>query len=624
MMQHRLLRAVEATLVLLFFVQAIRVILSVLFGIIYDQIFAGSPTLWLPVSVGLALLALLAPLAAPREWQRPWLGAMACLAALGRIGLSVNDADVRYWACLIVLAAGGLYLSGLLAARRSMAFPALGGALALDQLLRIAGQTYDVSLRPEALVPQIACSVAVIGVAVAVARRNAAGDIRPSGLGAWAALGIGAALFLESSLLSLGNAVSRWSNAPYPVIAPLLMALTMAPLVPRIRFELNRLLATSGWARAGAIGALPIGLMLGYFTKGAVSATGLILAQAAALACLVGILDGRGKGKEGSASTLALGLALLLVLNFLNAFAFTYPYAVPLMRGMGWAVYLLAGLVAGIGVLVQKAAVPSWSDLSARTGIILLVGVAALALAVTAVWPRPADPLPETGTLRLATYNMHYGYDRAWHFTLEQIAQTIEANGVDVVALQEVDTGRLTSYAVDDALYLARRLRMNAAYLSAVEHLTGIALLYRGPQVLPEWQLLTSLQEQTGIVHVPLVVNGQPLHAFGIWMGLSNEDTLRQIGEALAFIGDRSPASFGGDFNAEPGSPVVAAVQEAGFLDPFAALGIELAPLTDPAIEPRLRIDFVWLRGVEPASAWVAESLASDHRMVVVEVRLAP
>ena len=624
MTQHRFLRAVEATSVLVFFVQAIRVVFSVLFGIIYDQVFAGSPTPWLAVSVVLVALVLLAPLAAPAEWRRSWLGAVACLAAAGRVGLSVNNADVRYWACLVVLASGALYLSGLLVARRTMAFPALCGALALDQLLRVVGQTYDVSLRPEALIPQIAWSVLVIGVSVAIARRSGAGDHRPNGLGGWAALGLGAALFLETSLLTLGNAVSRWSDSPYTFLAPLLMALTMAALVPRVRYELNRFLATSGWVRGVVIVVLPLGLMAGYFTKGVLSAGCLVLAQAAALASLACILDGRGKGKQVTGSALGIGLALLLLLNFLNAFAFTYPYAVPMMRGTGWGVYLLAALFVGVGVLAQKAVVPSWSDLSARIGLILPIGLAALALAVAAVWPRPADPLPETGSIRLATYNIHYGYDEAWHFTLEQIAQTIEANDIDVAALQEADTGRLTSYAVDDALYLARRLHMNVAYLPTVEHLTGIALLYRGPEVNSSQQLLTSLQEQTGIVHVPLTVNGRSLNVFGIWMGLSDEDTGRQIQEALAFIGDRSPASFGGDFNAEPGSLVAMAVQETGFADPFATLGIDPAPLTDPAVDPRSRIDFVWLRGLNPLQAWVPDSIASDHRMVVVEVTTAP
>ena len=63
-------------------------------------------------------------------------------------------------------------------------------------------------------------------------------------------------------------------------------------------------------------------------------------------------------------------------------------------------------------------------------------------------------------------------------------------------------------------------------------------------------------------------------------------------------------------------------VETAGFIDPFTALGIDPAPPTSPAIQPKSRIDFVWLRGLLPSEAWVSESLASDHRMVVVEVEL--
>ena len=249
-----------------------------------------------------------------------------------------------------------------------------------------------------------------------------------------------------------------------------------------------------------------------------------------------------------------------------------------------------------------------------------LASLGAIALSILMVWPQPVAPLSEGGSIRAATYNIHYGYDDDWHFMLEEMAQAIESADVDVIALQEVDTGRMTSYSVDDALYLARRLRMNAAYLPAVEHLTGIALLYRGPEVPVDQRLLTSLQEQTGIVGVRLEVKEKPLYAYGIWMGLSNEDTQRQITEALQFIGQKSPATFGGDFNARPNDPVAVAVEEADFVDPFVVLNITPAPATSPAIDPKGRIDFVWLRDLTPLRAWVSDSLASDHRMVVVEV----
>jgi endonuclease/exonuclease/phosphatase (EEP) superfamily protein YafD len=178
----------------------------------------------------------------------------------------------------------------------------------------------------------------------------------------------------------------------------------------------------------------------------------------------------------------------------------------------------------------------------------------------------------------------------------------------------------MTSYCADNAYFLARRLAMNIVYLPTVEHLTGIALLYKGQEVPQASTLVDSLQEPTGVVHAALTWNGKDLHAYGIWLGLSDEDTIRQIEQALAFIGERSPASFGGDFNARSDEPEIALIRDAGFADPFATLGIDPAPLTSPAFEPDSRIDYVWVRGLVPVKAWVSDSLASDHRMVVVEV----
>jgi endonuclease/exonuclease/phosphatase family metal-dependent hydrolase len=311
-------------------------------------------------------------------------------------------------------------------------------------------------------------------------------------------------------------------------------------------------------------------------------------------------------------------MGVFLLLQFLNAFTFTYPYTLPSLRGLGWAVYLVAALLAGLPLLrpARTTAVRSPSPWAGAAA------VAAVMLAGLFVWPRAPDDGPDERAVRLATYNIHYGYDETWGFQLAAQAEAIRGEGVDLIALQEVDTGRMTSYMADDAYFLARRLGMREAYQPTVEHLTGIAVLYRGEGVNIEHLLLTSLQEQTGILRVEIDVAGRPMNLFGLWLGLSDEDTQRQIDEALAFVGHRSPAALGGDFNAQPGSPVYQAVRAAGWLDPFPALGIDPAPLTSPAVHPTERIDYVFLRGVSARQASVSTSLASDHRMVVVEVDL--
>ena len=211
------------------------------------------------------------------------------------------------------------------------------------------------------------------------------------------------------------------------------------------------------------------------------------------------------------------------MLHYFNAFAFTYPYTLPFMRQLGWQVYLAAGVAFGIGVSFAES--PDldrgWgSGPRVQTG---LIGLAVIAVVAMVARPRPVAPLPDDGTLRLATYNIHYGYDDDWHFTLEAQARAIEGEGIDIIALQEVDTGRITSYGVDDAQYLAKRLGMNAVYLPTVEHLTGIAVLHKGESLWMNGQWLTSLQEQTGIVGVGASWDAQPIAAYGIWLGLQDE-----------------------------------------------------------------------------------------------------
>jgi endonuclease/exonuclease/phosphatase family metal-dependent hydrolase len=617
----RLFHFFAATSLLLFFLQALRVIFSVLFGIIYDQVFLGPMDAWLFISILLVLVAFCAPAFAPATPRRAWLLACVILAALARVGLSVNNPQVRYWSALFVLAFVGLYLAMVISADRSLARNGLLAALVLDQLFRVVGQTSDLTLRPAWLPVQIIWAVGLIGLAFWL-WRNVTSEQRGYGApGSLWGLGIGGMLFLETSLLALPNAIARWSQTPYFVIAPLLLVITCLPLLPGFQQRLLGRIGLSPAFRPVMAILLAGSILIGYFLEGLVSALALLLAQGIVMAGLICLLDGPAARLKSPGPRLALGLLFFLLLTFLNAFAFTYPYVLPLMRGLGWAVYLTAALVFGIAWIRQPMAHHQSPVQTSRPWVILAGSGIALVVAIWAVWPVRADSLPADRPLRLGTYNIHYGYDTFWHFTLDEIALTIADSGADIVALQEVDTGRLTSYAVDDAYYLSRRLRMNVAYLPTVEHLTGIALLYRGEAESIDSRLLTSLQEQTGIVHARLNVSDRPLDAYGIWMGLSDEDTQRQIDEALEFIGENTPATFGGDFNAVPDSPVVQSVRQAGFDDPFLVLGIDPPPPTDPAIDPQIRIDYVFTRGLTPASAVVLPSLASDHRMVVVELK---
>jgi endonuclease/exonuclease/phosphatase family metal-dependent hydrolase len=610
---------IQASSVLLFTFQALRVIFSVLFGIIYDGIFEGPFTAWLIISNLLVIASFLIPLLIGRKISGGQLTLWATIAGLARIALTVNIAIVRYWGSLLVILAGLIYLLGLLRRYRNFVFTSIVMSLSLDQLFKVLGTSFDITLRSWWLPIQILWALVLVWIGLQVRDGGSEKSEDLDGFGIGAGTALGGFFFLQSSLLSLPNGLARWSEISYGVIAPFLLAITVIFLVSDFQSLITR------WVnnipiRVVSLVSLSGGLMLGYFMKGIVSLLGLLVAQVASLIILLMINKTRDEQDDRTGVALSLGMIFFLVLNFLNAFAFTYPYTLPVMEGMGWLVYLVAGASLAFLILEGKRRVRGSPIAVQGLGLIpLIFGVL---IAILSVWPVPQADLTGRSRLRFATYNIHYGYDDEWRYTLEDIAKTIEENNCDFIALQEVDTGRLTSYGVDNALYLARRLKMNVLYLPTVEHLTGIALLYRGSPTAEKTSLISSLQEQTGITQVSINDSGREIHVFGIWLGLSEEDTNAQISEALEFIGEASPAAFGGDFNADPESEVAVAIRRAGFSDPFETLAIDPAPNTSPAIDPNNRIDFVWLRGVEPVDAWVSDSLASDHRMVVVEVEL--
>jgi endonuclease/exonuclease/phosphatase family metal-dependent hydrolase len=614
-------RFAEWTSVLLFFVQALRVIFSVLFGIIYDGVFEGPFTSWLVISILLLLIAFLSPMLAIRRFGHPHLSILAILTALARIMLSINIAEVRYWGALLTLLFGGLYLVTALRFMRNIAAISVVAALSLDQLLRLLGHTYDIGLQAWWIIIQLIWAL-LIFLAGTRLWKGEEEEKTNVGLGMLAGLALGCFLFLQTSLLSLPNAIAWWGDASYAVIAPLLLLITLIFLIPNVSMRVATTLVSNGILKILTFAALLLGLMAGYFLKDFLAVLGLLAAHAASIALLFYFLDGLSAVGGRTGFAVALALITLLVLNFLNAFTFTYPYTLPALREMGWAVYLVAGFLGSL--VIFSSTLGRGEERVGLPKVALLPMALAIVVAVIFVWPVQIDDLSSTGTLRVATYNIHYGYDTDWHFTLAEMAETIEAFDCDVVAMQEVDTGRMTSYGVDDAYYLTRRLNMNVVYLPTVEHLTGIGVLYRGPKALEDSQWLTSLQEQTGIIEVTLGESGSSLHVYGTWLGLSNEDTIRQTSEALDFIGEQTPSAFGADFNAHYGDPEMEAVRNAGFVDPFTELGIDPIPNTSPAVQPDHRIDFVWVRGLTPVGAWVSESLASDHRMVVVEVEYLP
>jgi endonuclease/exonuclease/phosphatase family metal-dependent hydrolase len=636
-------RAVEAVAVLLFWLEAVRTLLSMLFGVIYDALFDAEMAFSLVIVIVVAVLAALAsPVAmallgrrsaGPEGGRRGWF-VSAMVAAAARIPLTLEDPQIRLVASIVLIAAAGAYLAFLLYHRPRLVPVAMVLALVADQVARAYGHTWDVTLQPPFLPVQILICLGVGALAWNLHARppEDAGETasdRPGGLGLGGGLALGALLFLETAVLSLPNVLARWTGVSYQWVAPALALVTALPLIPVAADRFGVFGGKpAGWLResgvllrflvlACAIGGLALGRLIG----GVPGLVGMLIAQVALLATLP--LLARPPHDASTSATglgLAAGMLLFFFLHLALTFTFTYPYTITAFRNGGLAVVLVAAAIAFL-----PAAFRAPEFLTARPAALnspLLVAILVVSAAVF-VWSDEGScqVRPVGQTVRIATYNMHYGYDTEWRHTLEAQADAIEESGADVVFLQEVDAGRLTSYGVDNALWMSRRLGMRAVFAPALEGLSGVALLTRLPVTETSWSLLPSELEQTAMAHARLTIPAGTLDAYGLWLGLDEAERMRQIEAAIATIGDGRPVLLGGDMNMEPDSPIYHALQRAEFIDPFVVTG-NLPGYSDPAIDPHKRIDYVWARGLDPVEAEVSPSLASDHRLVVVELAL--
>ena len=99
---------------------------------------------------------------------------------------------------------------------------------------------------------------------------------------------------------------------------------------------------------------------------------------------------------------------------------------------------------------------------------------------------------------------------------------------------------------------------------------------------------------------------------------------LRKVAELAAALAADRPVLVAGDFNTPPDSVHFAALRRAGFTHAFERHGRGYAA-TWPVPAPVLHLDHVWLSpGFDVGEAWHGWSAHSDHRPVLVPLRVVP
>ena len=247
------------------------------------------------------------------------------------------------------------------------------------------------------------------------------------------------------------------------------------------------------------------------------------------------------------------------------------------------------------------------------------------------VEPRPFPPTtaPTSRALTVLTFNIHHAEGTDGKVDVPRIARIIHDTQADIVGLQEVDRGVERTGRRDLLKELADLTGMRFAFGKNIDHQGGDygnAMLTSRPIVSVGNKLLPNVDggESRGVLQVVVDVEGTQVLVLTTHLDHRTADPQRvasadAILEMLQAFGS-GPVIAMGDFNDVPGSTTWTRLMTV-FTDTWAAVG-RGDGFTIPVEAPTKRIDWILVRGLEPVSAEVLKSDASDHLPVLGVLKL--
>ncbi|QAY60174.1 hypothetical protein ET475_09355 [Microbacterium protaetiae] len=262
-------------------------------------------------------------------------------------------------------------------------------------------------------------------------------------------------------------------------------------------------------------------------------------------------------------------------------------------------------------------------------GAATLGAVAAVVLALVGpVLTIPTRAVAASDDLTVAAYNLRMGYGLDGRFVPREVADQVRAAGAHVVLLSEIDRGWLLNGGQDQLAIMARMLGMHLVFGPASDQVWGDAILTDLPvrdvrsQRYPAFASLTG----AGMTMATVDWRGTAVRVISTHLQPDGDELNETQGQAaifartLAAAAAQGPVVGGGDLNTTPGSAAWTVLQGSGTDDALA--GIRPA-YTSPADAPTQQIDHLFVSGLAPSGAEVVDSTLSDHRMIVVRLRVA-
>ena len=514
------------------------------------------------------------------------------------------------------------------------------GGLALDIAINGAFGTYDTVWQVEPLPVLLTLLLLIIQLALLVGLTPTIKTIstkshttKTNGISiarSFTWLAIGPFLFLELVVFQNIPRVAVLTGWPLPIAFGLTLLAQLAGLAVAawLLSKTRRMLWP--WASAAGI-LLPAVLALGYQEPAALIAlmflVGQVLLSALIVMVLIGITTSTGKTQRSGvwiANGIGTVLSLVLILAYYAVYDISLPYNNAALEPIAGGIIAACAICALIFRQQEIKVDPKlWS--APIFALILLV----LPLAQAITWRAPVAVTGQGFPIRIMTYNLHNGFNTKGKLNMEEIAQVIESNNPDIVALQEVSRGWVVSGRVDMLAWLSQRLHMPYVFGPTADPFWGNAILSRYPILAYSREDLPprSLFILRGfIVALIDIGNRERLKVIAThFHHLEGQTDIRQLQSQaiLDFLDgiDNNHTVLLGDLNAEPTDQEILMLQQARLRDAAAKMNPELA-YTFTSDNPYQRIDYIWissdLRIIEDAQ--VPLSTASDHLPVVAVI----
>ncbi|TDC39959.1 endonuclease/exonuclease/phosphatase [Actinomadura sp. KC345] len=560
---------------------------------------------------------------------------LAAVGGLFAVRLLAQAVDPRTWLAFAGAAIGMIAVAALYEGARGLSGVGFATAtvagLSADAAVRMCFATWDPAWR-DGVGPWLVC-LAFVGLgAAALYRQSGAGPVAAPGLSWRDALGAAAfGPFLALQILILSSpafvASSGWQSltaAHITIVAGQGLALAFLASGLAVRAVPGGVCVLGGTLLGVGAGAVAGTYAISGIEVVPVVILGQVLsAWLLAVACRAPL---RRAGSGGPVWRVDVGAAL----GGLLIAAILVPYQISALSPLPFPNNLLPG-AAGIalGALAAIAAarggpLPARAPLRALTAgaaaLVLLAGTLVFTVAAPDGEP-PAPPVP--GHVRVLSYNIHDAVDQSGRLDPEGIAQVIEEQRAQVVLLQETGRGSLLSGTADVGVWLSRRLGMKLVWGPAADGQFGNAILTSLPvrsSGTGRWPR-GDWSQIRGYVWARLGVGDTTMDVWSTHLeggeGRADERA-RSIAALLRAWGGAPRTLIGGDFNAGPDSPELAAMTDGTDLR-STVIGNDSSPTRADGEH----VDWIFgSDGILVTEYEVPVSDASDHYPVAVTVRI--